>query len=408
VNEPPHSQAGPSRATILFAAAAVLAILIATLTPGGDVVPPFTACIICGSQGIADALCNIVLFVPLGAALIAVGARPSRAMLAGVLLSAAVEGMQATVIAGRDPSLGDVVFNSLGTGVGCFIACTAHIWANPSALARRLLALAGICAAGAAVAATGVMLQTSFERTDWYGQWTANFGNMEVYRGRVLDAELGGRALPSRRLDDGGAARQALLDGKQLTIRVQSSPLTRRISAIFSVYDGQRSQQFLLGANGADLDLYVRRRADDFRLINPPLRFESALAGVAGGDTLTLDVRRAGVRWCAGRVPSSPCLGYTAGTGWKLLQDFGFLRQRASLMDALWLFGLLVPAGFWLRGRAGLVAGIASVGLVCAVMPVMTGLLVSPPLEWVGAVCGLLGGNLVARLARRPAEAAKR
>ncbi|MGH7655246.1 MAG: VanZ family protein [Gemmatimonadaceae bacterium] len=405
MNDTLHSQARPSRATVLFAAAAVLAILIATLTPSGGIVPPFTGCIICGTQGMADVLCNIALFVPFGAALIAVGARPSRAVLVGVLLSAVVEGMQATVIPGRDPSLGDIVFNSLGTIAGCCIACTAHIWANPGARARRLLALAGICAAGATVAATGVILQPSFERTDWYGQWTANFGNMEIYRGRVLDAQLGGRALPSRRLDDNGAARQALLDGKPLTVRVQSSPLTRRISAIFSVYDGRRSEQFLLGANGADLDLYVRRRADDFRLINPPLRFESALAGVAGGDTLTLEVRRAGNRWCAGRIPDAPCLGYTAGLGWDFLQDFRFLRRRASLMNALWLFGLLVPAGFWLRGRAGLLAGVASVGLVCAAVPMMSGLLVSPPLEWAGAVCGLLGGNLLWRSVRsRTAE----
>jgi hypothetical protein len=393
------------RGASLLAVAWIVLVLIATLTPGDTAVPPFTACIICGSQGIADAICNVVLFLPVGAALMVLGARPARAVLLAAALSAFVEGMQATIVAGRDPSLGDVVFNSIGGLLGVLALRSAHVWLTPGPRNGRVLAGAAIVAACAAIAATGFVLQPAFERTAWYGQWTANFGNMEVYRGEVLDARIGGRMVPSRRLDDGGAARQALLDGQPLIVRLRSSPLTRRISAIFSVYDDHTSEQFLLGANGSALDLFVRRRVNDARLVNPPLRFEGALTRVAGGDTLTLEVRREGIGWCAGRIPHVPCLGYTAGAGWELLQDFEILQRHAPLMNAFWLFGLLVPAGYWLLGVAGVLRGLAAAILACALVPLLSGLQASPPLEWAGAVSGLLAGNALAAVVRRLARA---
>ena len=388
------------RSVSVLAVAWIVLVLIATLTPGDTSVPPFTACIICGSQGIADAICNVVLFLPVGAALMVLGARPARAVLLAAALSAFVEGMQATIVAGRDPSLGDVVFNSIGGLLGVLALRSVHAWLTPGPRNGQVLAGGAILAACATVAATGLLLQPALERTAWYGQWAANFGNMEIYRGEVLDARIGGHMVPSRRLDDGGAARQALLDGRPLIVRVRSSPLTRRISAIFSVYDDHTSEQFLLGANASALDLYVRRRGTDVRLVNPPLRFEGALSGAAGGDTLTLEVRRDGMNWCAGRIPHVPCLGYTAGAGWGLLQNIEILRQHAPLMDALWLFGLLVPAGYWLRGLAGMLRGLAAAVLVCALVPLLSGLQASPPLEWAGALSGLLAGNALAAVVR--------
>jgi hypothetical protein len=389
------------RGASLFAAAAILLVLVATLTPGGPAVQPITTCIICGSQGFADAICNVVLFFPVGAALVVLGVRPSRAWLLTAALSLFCEGMQATLVAGRDPSLGDVFFNSIGGIVGALAARSARVWLTPVPRTARLLAGAAVLAACATIALTGFLLQPAFERTAWYAQWTANFGDMEIYRGRVIDAQLGGRAVPSWRLNDGGAARQALLDGRPLTLRVQSSPLTHRISAIFSASDDRQSQQFLLGANGETLDLFVRRHANDARLINPPLRFDGALSGVAGGDSLTLEVRRAGVMWCVGRRPHVPCLGYTAGVGWEMLQDFLILQRHAWLMDALWLFGLLVPGGYWLRGRGGMLCGLAALVLACLVIPMTFGLMVSPPAEWLGAAGGLSFGNALAALVRR-------
>ncbi len=154
------------------------------------------------------------------------------------------------------------------------------------------------------------------------------------------------------------------------------------MSAIFSVYDEGPREQFLLGANRTALDLYVRRRADDARVVNPPLRFEGVLADIAGGDTLMFEVKRTGAKWCAGRTARTSCLGYSAGAGWELLQDTEVLLRHAGLMSALWLFALLVPTGYWLRGRYVLLGGIGALGTVCALVPIASGLVVSPSTEW--------------------------
>lgn len=376
-------------------------MLVATLTPGGTPVPPSPLCIICGSQGVADAICNVWLFAPVGAGLVILGVRPARAMLLAGALSAFVEGMQATIVTGRDASLGDVVFNSIGGIIGVLIVRKASVWLVPTRRNGRLLAAGAILSACATIALTGLLLQPAFLPTPWYGQWTAQFGNMEFYHGRVLDAHLGGHVVPSRRLNDDGAARRALLAGEPLTVRVESSPLTRGLSAIFSVYDDRAREQFLLGANRTALDLYVRRRADDARMVNPPLRFAGALAGISGGDTLTLQVKRAGVKWCAGQTAGMNCLGYSAGAGWELLQDTEFLLGHASLVSALWLFALLTPTGYWLRGRFSVLSDLVVLGTVCAVIPMTSGLVVSPPSEWLGALGGLLAGRALIAVVRR-------
>lgn len=126
------SDARLTRTAIAFAVVSIALVLVATLTPRDSLVPPFTSCVICGSEGIADAICNTVLFLPIGAAFVILGARPSRAVLFAAALPAFVEGMQATMITGRDPSLGDVVFNSLGGILGTFAAQSAHVWGVPA------------------------------------------------------------------------------------------------------------------------------------------------------------------------------------------------------------------------------------------------------------------------------------
>src|SRR5438477_1941760 len=115
-----------------FLAAAVAAILSATLFPisGGDP-EPWLGCVLCGERGIADALINVLLFFPLGAALAATGMPWARCLLGGALLSAAVEFAQ-MYIPGRDPSLGDVLSNTLGAGLGAALMPMARSWQLPA------------------------------------------------------------------------------------------------------------------------------------------------------------------------------------------------------------------------------------------------------------------------------------
>lgn len=139
------------RARALTAAAlpAVIGvILILTLSPTPSTAPPgppLEGCWVCGARGVADVIANILLFTPLGVVLSLRMWRAGRSVLFGALLSAAIELAQFRV-PGRDPSIGDLLFNTLGTGAGILLVYTWPYWRAP---ARRWLA--PTAAAGAAV-----------------------------------------------------------------------------------------------------------------------------------------------------------------------------------------------------------------------------------------------------------------
>ncbi len=177
-------------------------------------------------------------------------------------------------------------------------------------------------------------------------------------------------------------------------MRVESSPLTRRVSAIFSVYDDGPREQFLLGANRTALDLYVRRRADDARVVNPPLRFEGVLAGVTGGDTLVLEVRRVGDAMRCSRSPNRAhivpwlhrgCrMGALAGYRGSALRHAPGLVRRSVAVHFAGANGVLGYA----RTVRALLGGIGALGAVCALTPMACGLTASPLTEWLGAALG--------------------
>src|SRR5258708_7450434 len=97
---------------------ALACILGATLAPvGTEFQPDFVRCIICGGRGWADAVANLLLYAPLGAALFWNGRVGRRAVGMAFLLSACIELAQ-TFIPGRDPSLSDVAFYTMGAGAG--------------------------------------------------------------------------------------------------------------------------------------------------------------------------------------------------------------------------------------------------------------------------------------------------
>jgi hypothetical protein len=75
-------QGDPRPAAALAAAVALAAIGVATLIPDmGPGADPTFGCILCGDRWLADAIVNVVLFLPLGIALSAMGLRVRRVML---------------------------------------------------------------------------------------------------------------------------------------------------------------------------------------------------------------------------------------------------------------------------------------------------------------------------------------
>jgi glycopeptide antibiotics resistance protein len=72
------------------------------------------------SAVVANVVGNVLLFLPLGAALGLLGLRRRAATLAGFCLSAAIETTQ-LFIPGRTTSADDVLCNTLGAFVGCVL-----------------------------------------------------------------------------------------------------------------------------------------------------------------------------------------------------------------------------------------------------------------------------------------------
>jgi len=90
--------------------------------------PPPILCVLCGDGALADGVLNAALFLPLAAALSVAGWRAWRNIALGALLSCGLETAQ-FVIPGRDPSLPDVLFNTLGTALGVALAHSAPaVW----------------------------------------------------------------------------------------------------------------------------------------------------------------------------------------------------------------------------------------------------------------------------------------
>ena len=101
-------------------------VALATLVPGSPSASgggtPFW-CLTCGDFALADAVANVVLFVPLGWALGRARVPPIVGLAALVATTITVEWLQYTVVPGRDASLSDILTNPVGAAIGMAVPC---------------------------------------------------------------------------------------------------------------------------------------------------------------------------------------------------------------------------------------------------------------------------------------------
>ena len=388
----------PRFAAKLLQGLALAAIFGATLYPsGGETQAPLVLCIVCGEQGVSDALTNLILFMPLGAALALGGWRGAAITLAATLLSTGIEGAQ-LLIPGRDPSLGDILFNGLGGTVGGAVIAAGPWWIAPTPRRAKTLLLAATAVAASILVLGGWLLQPAFPASAYYGQWTPNLGHIEWYRGRVLEAAIADVPLPPHLLPDGSAVRRLLLEGAPLHVRAIAGSWTGGVGSLFSIYDEHQREILLLGPDRDDFVLRYRRRAADFGLDAPDLRLLGATRALHSGDSVTVTARRG---WCLAVNARQACgLGDPPGRAWSvLLYPESFPPWLRRLLDAGWLAGLWLAFGLWgRRAGYGFTVPVASgLGLVCALAPQALGQLPISWLETAGAGAGILAGRLVGR-----------
>jgi hypothetical protein len=375
-----------------LSAASLWAILLLTLAPTGGSGPSgFQWRFLRGDLDLSDILCNVLLFVPFAAALRCSGVGAWRTIALGCAVSATVEFLQLRVIPGRDSALSDLMSNTLGAALGAGLAG----WLPT----RRRTVAAGIWAAGAGItiiAVTGLLRQSSFPSSHYFGQWTANLGMYEWYRGRVLSARIAEVPLPSWRLDDSRTVRARLLEGSPVVVRALAGPRTAGVAPLFSIFDGEHREVLLVGPDRDDLVLHVRSRAAALLLRPAEFRWPRALAGVSPGDSLAVTVRREPSGYCLALNGLERCgLAHTAGEAWSLFQSLPGLSPGAQAVLAfvtMFLLGLPVGLVTVAKGRGwfgpALVLG-GSLGV-----PLLVGLAPTPPLQVAGLALGLAAGAL--------------
>jgi hypothetical protein len=353
-----------------------------------------------GLRGVADAIANVLLFVPFGAAA-ALVLRGWRPVAAGAVLSLCIELVQLW-IPGRYTSPFDVVFNTLGTAAGATLVWSAGVWLRPGPRLGRLLAATSLAAGLAILAGGGALFHPSIPPGTLHGQWTAVFGDMARYEGIVSAASVGGLDAPSRRIRESAALRRALLEGELIRVEAEAGPPPAGLAPLFSIFDSDAVEMLLIGVDRHDLVIRYRMRATALRLDEPHFRALDALQGLEPGDPFAVEVWRPGAALCLRvSLPGSSrtrCdFGYTVGDTWALLL-FPLPRPLPALMRVVWIGALLLPAGFWMP-RAPATAAVAAVlaVIVLAAAPRFVGLLPTPSIQLAAAAAGIAAGYLVGR-----------
>jgi hypothetical protein len=365
-------------------------ILGATLAPvGTEFQPDFVSCILCGSRNWADAVSNLLLYAPLGAALVWNGRVGWRPVFSAFLLSACIE-LSQTVIPGRDPSLGDVTFNTLGAAAGQLGAVLARRWLVPDVPAAARYSLAAAALAAALFAFTGWLLAPAFSTTTLSIWYTPALPEMPWYHARVLSARIGAIRLHAGPLANTEKVRRSLLTGAPLDIEAIAGPPVPTLGPLVVFEDEGANQTFLVGPDRADLVLRYQTRAARRGLDQPDIRLRGAFATVQRGDTIRIAIRRQGVGYCLSLNSPERCgPGYTIGSAWAMvLYPRHWPPWVHALLGAMWVGGLALPLGLWSRRRVETVLAVALFGSAAALVPPLVSLSATPGREWWGAALG--------------------
>lgn len=252
------------------------------------------SCILCGNRDWADAVANLLLYAPLGAALFWNGRSGLRAVGVAFLLSACIELAQ-TFIPGRDPSLGDVTFNTLGAGAGQIAALLARRWLVPSDSAAARASLAAAALGTGVLVLTGALLAPAFPSTALSIWYAPALPEMPWYHARVLAARLAGLPIHPGLLPP--QASPALRSGEPLFVTALAGPRVPALAPLIVFEDDDVNQIYFVGPDRDDFVVRYQTRAAAWGLDQPDIRLRGALAGTTAGDTLHVGVHRRSVEW---------------------------------------------------------------------------------------------------------------
>ena len=247
------------------------------------------SCLLCGDYGIVDVFLNILLFIPFGFGLRLAGVSRFRGQALLMATSLGIELLQMNVIMGRDASLSDFLTNSLGGGLGIWMADHWSDFVFPSPARARRLRIPAALGWLAVWVASAWLVEPSMPPTTWFGQLAAEDVLLDNFRGQLLTAKVNGRAIPSARLNavDSAALHDSFVAGSAVVrATVVAGPATRFPAPIVSIFDLASSEILVLGQHRGDLIFRIRLGTADHELHLPEIRLPGALA--IPGDTVLL------------------------------------------------------------------------------------------------------------------------
>jgi len=336
-----------SRLALTLSVLSVAGILFFTLREGWQ---PFTSgwsfSLTAGDAALAELLQNIILFMPLGISLTLAGVRPFRVVAIGGLLSFGVEFLQQW-IPGRDPSVGDIVCNTIGTALGVLLVVAAPLWLWVSP--RRSAWQARITAALVVLVwyGTGMLVRQVFPPGPYRILTTPRLPFLDLYRGEVLKLTPGFQSVEVRAV-------------------AAPSPPDRTAPLIAGLTQNDETV-LMLAVEGQDLTLHYDMPAARWTLEELDLRLRDGMKPVAPGDTFTAATWHDSTNICLRVNTTSRChLGYTIGDGWKLIYyPDTWPPWTLGVINMLWMVGCVIGVGFWGANKGG-GGGLVAMGLVIA------------------------------------------
>jgi len=338
----------PSAAERLLLIGAVVAILVPTLLPIEQPAQLEASKWLLDELSGSDILRNLILFMPLGAALAHCGYSAARCVTLALLLSATIEFLQLW-IPGRFVSPLDLLANTLGAALGQAALRWAPLWLSPTPSRGHLLVLAAGATAAGLLLATGPLLEPAPLPAVSHVQWEVTDPKLFPYEGQLLSAELDGQALPAGRFLAEGPRREWLSSDYVLALSLRAGPAPPGLSSFLRIWDPEDDEILLVGADGSHLVLRYRSPGRRLGLEWVALRWRDALAGIAAGQRITLKIEKAGAEICISIEQSRRCgFGFSYADGWQLLAPaFGYSSLVESALTCFWLAGLVLPLGFW-------------------------------------------------------------
>ncbi len=358
-----------------------------------------------GSLGIgwlADALRNVLLFVPLGAGVRLATGSSLRALALGAALAIAFELLQ-TFIPGRFSSPVDIVTNTFGAWIGAWImGHRESLLAPPPRQAARLAWVATLTAASIWIVGT-LGLRPATPNTRYFGGHTPQLGHLAHYKGQVLEARIGDSEIPDAGLvDDQATLKQSLRRSESIRIRFRRGPAPARLAPLVTLHDDLQREILLVGLERDDLVLRRWVRGAAWGLENPAHRWPVALAPNRAGEVAELEFVLEKGRSRA-RIDERALADHAWSPAriWALVLPRDIASEAtARILDAVCIAVLTLPVAFYARRAIVGLLELAGLAALLVALPAVLECAAISATEWLafgGTVAlGLwLGGRSV-------------